>query len=769
MASPQWDLNLGLGLTIPLPAAMAEQLRQHHQQHHQHQPPLPCISASASAPVLVPLRTRRLQSPFQSPLKSQLQSPLQSHSNSQLSCQPSPLLLHQTPYNLLKDIDKNQQNNDRNDSHNDDNNSHSHSHSNEVDETTKWEDVMQVLPPPNEDPTRSGINCNDNHDVSNNNNTVHDDKNDEMMTSHDNTDNNSIDNNEDDISMSPPPTLPLLLVDLQALCGFIPTTREEKRELEHQILMTLTQEEDQMISNINDTTIHDSNDNDDNNDRIAQYFHQQAAELLENQMAIHGDTSTTITDNLRYATIPYPDYLVTQGNTLVVTSQEWKRLLKPNKIPVVATIISHLVSCSQSLLWKFDMAKEIRQMAHHELHFQKQRNIAQQLLLWKTTTRKAQLDKLYQVRETFDHRLEVARQGLLILDDQLNLQIAQESRKKGHNEGWDAFNITDVAFPHNESTLLYNDDNKDHGDHGDHDHHHDNNITADATTTDDGSELHSDQEETHVQTQLPSMDVATLPSISKEARAKARRQATIKRRRRKLHQQDIAAKLELQEERLHQAMVEDERIRDMCTNQEYRMAQAVVKSLELRLQQVDDLLESLQEEEWADEEEGEQQEEQMFDDSPLPNECSVLDRILAMILGTLPTPPDTTPENHYCCIKTTHTSLVNQWESYFGRLPPMPSSRGSKIDVFDTIFEGTLALDVARLSLNPCQSSETTSEARAEAYKLRTILGIVDVNDEWDDLEELDMIVPPAATIQKIKPPLTSTTKSSLRPGGQVT
>ena len=162
------------------------------------------------------------------------------------------------------------------------------------------------------------------------------------------------------------------------------------------------------------------------------------------------------------AVFPWPCQF-SQGNTLVVTAQEWKRLLQPHKVPVVATIISHLVACSQSLLWKIDMAKEIRQLAKHELHFQQQQNIAQQLLLWKTTARKEQLDKLYQVRETFDHRLEVARQGFLTLDEQLNQRIAQEWRQKGHKEGWDAFDITDIAFPRDGSaTVLNNNDNENH-------------------------------------------------------------------------------------------------------------------------------------------------------------------------------------------------------------------------------------------------------------------------------------------------------------------
>jgi hypothetical protein len=55
---------------------------------------------------------------------------------------------------------------------------------------------------------------------------------------------------------------------------------------------------------------------------------------------------------------------------------------------------------------------------------------------------------------------------------------------------------------------------------------------------------------------------------------------------------------------MQEARAQEERVRDLCTTPELRMAQATVKSLERHMKQVDDLLESLQEEEWADEEDG---------------------------------------------------------------------------------------------------------------------------------------------------------------------
>ena len=98
-----------------------------------------------------------------------------------------------------------------------------------------------------------------------------------------------------------------------------------------------------------------------------------------------------------------------------------------------------------------------------------------------------------------------------------------------------------------------------------------------------------------------------------------------------------------------------------------------------------------------------------------------------------------------------------------------PFSKGIENDGVDTVSKRDLDFDVATLTLNSCQSSEETEKAKADAFKLRAIMGITDVNDEWDDLEELDMILPPVATTPQIKDQLTSTTMSSLRPGGKVT
>jgi len=131
-------------------------------------------------------------------------------------------------------------------------------------------------------------------------------------------------------------------------------------------------------------------------------------------------------------------------------------------------------------------------------------------------------------------------------------------------------------------------------------------------------------------------------------------------------------------------MKQQESIRDMLKTNEERIAEATLLKLEERLKNVDDLLESLQEEEWADEEDEEQnvREANWGDKDKVEEEATLLDQILAMILGALPMEiyslleggSRKTEEEHYRYIMEEHTSIVKEWIAVFGRLPPFPSS-----------------------------------------------------------------------------------------------
>ena len=142
---------------------------------------------------------------------------------------------------------------------------------------------------------------------------------------------------------------------------------------------------------------------------------------------------------------------------------------------------------------------------------------------------------------------------------------------------------------------------------------------------------------------------------------------------------------------------EEEIVRELLKTTDERIAEATLLKLQERLQNVDDLLETLQEEEWANDDEDveddnkDEQEDEGNDDEIDSQSSSLLDQILAMILGGLSkeiihfrslsslqvkAAADvwtnmTTDEAHFRYIKDEHESIVKEWIKVFGRLPKL--------------------------------------------------------------------------------------------------
>ena len=142
---------------------------------------------------------------------------------------------------------------------------------------------------------------------------------------------------------------------------------------------------------------------------------------------------------------------------------------------------------------------------------------------------------------------------------------------------------------------------------------------------------------------------------------------------------------------------EEEIVRELLKTTDERIAEATLLKLQERLQNVDDLLETLQEEEWANDDDDvedddkDEREDEGNDDEIDSQSSSLLDQILAMILGGLSkeiihirslsslqvkAAADvwtnmTTDEAHFRYIKDEHESIVKEWIKVFGRLPKL--------------------------------------------------------------------------------------------------
>jgi hypothetical protein len=147
------------------------------------------------------------------------------------------------------------------------------------------------------------------------------------------------------------------------------------------------------------------------------------------------------------------------------------------------------------------------------------------------------------------------------------------------------------------------------------------------------------------------------------------------------------------------------------------------------------LLESLQDEVWEAEEDEDGDEKPnkpkfksgSSTQSGAPS-LSLLDQILAMILGGLPLEPGMTEEEHFAYIKHEHVCIVNGWERHFGRLPPPIGYHAS--DNFEDVFAASTTAPYQQQEDMPTHRSAIDN---VTAEEQRLALGIVDNNDdEWD-------------------------------------
>jgi hypothetical protein len=203
-------------------------------------------------------------------------------------------------------------------------------------------------------------------------------------------------------------------------------------------------------------------------------------------------------------------------------------------------------------------------------------------------------------------------------------------------------------------------------------------------------------------------------------RRKERMQRSKERKRREHREAQRRAMLDL-------LKAAEEELCSKYTTRELVMAQTLLQALEKKVQNVEELLENLQDEVWAAEEEAEAQSianegkgEMSNDDSA---DFSLLDQVLAMVLGALPMEPGHELQEHYQYIKKEHTEIVDQWKNYFGRLPPAASTGSTR----STSMDG----------LDSDEQNETMKKERC-VHEQRKEFGIEDNDDEWDAGDDSD-------------------------------
>lgn len=369
---------------------------------------------------------------------------------------------------------------------------------------------------------------------------------------------------------------PVILLDAKRLSGYIPTEDDQAKVMMESLRKAL----------FGDTGL---------------YHEEKLVELYSTRKAKHGISSGYHIQN-EFLELPYPELLRESLKTQTV----WIKLNQPHEIPVVQRILVHLISCQQPLLWKFDMRCEILRIVHEEMSFR-------ELEDWKKR-RSAELEQLYMVRETIEHRVKLAVEEELHLLKKRDQAIVE---RMGLRAGLTSFDLRSTVFCFPET----------------------GNEIMGFSTDNDAIYFERDEE---------SSDEGSW------------------------NQNHTDDKLRLEEhqhaEKLQAATDVENSVLEECTSSALRVAMAKAAALKKKLVEVDDLLESLQDEEWAEADDEVDSNQLMY---PHPRD-SLLMPILAMVLGSCEMQPTSLIQEH--------RDIVEAWEAFFGRLPPIPP-KGPKKDI----------------------------------------------------------------------------------------
>jgi hypothetical protein len=596
--------------------------------------------------------------------------------------------------------------------------------------------------------------------------------------------------------------VPKISIDLERLVGYQPEP-EEIESIKFQLLSAMwtryrLEEREETESSSSETPQEPPPD-----------FDFQVVDLLENGVASFSqptDHSSTLEEN-KNLIISYPTTIIASDGQAKSTPKMWKDAstypsssVGKEHTAFLPRLWKYLTYCSHNLDWKYQMSLELGNLVEEE---QGRLDYYQ----WTSTQRKAKLDQLYSIRETIVHQVDLSKEKYDSFVNEREILVKQEFQQHQRQA---AVGSSELTFPDKFALLGLDDrfapDQDDWGSDDDSYMHSDgssdSNLSDDGYATDaslsngeqdadsfpvgimdqdaleDGNESGNDdnvpatsvKNENAVHDELtadagqePNTTLTTdektsdQPSTSQSLilpfQKRKERQIRAKRRKRIERKE---AKRRAEKERLQKLKQE---IREKHTSKDMIIAQTMYEALSKKVENVDELLESLQDEEWQAEEEQEN-EGKSANPADKANEesFSLLDQILAMILGATPIQRNMSPKEHYQFVQEEHRSIVSDWKSYFGRLPSsVGSGAGGAPDIGDTK-----------------EKQEMPSPSQ-----LRLQLGITDnIDEDWDAEDDWEDSVDNRATNRKSqeakpvnKPSIPEPTKPKvvgLRPGGRI-
>jgi len=229
-------------------------------------------------------------------------------------------------------------------------------------------------------------------------------------------------------------------------------------------------------------------------------------------------------------------------------------------------------------------------------------------------------------------------------------------------------------------------------------------------------------------------------------------------------------------------------MRKICSTTDEKLALAVVTNLEKKLQKVDSLLETMQEEEWKDQEEGvlvddgftDEIDEFASEQHPEESDMSLLDQVLAMVLGAFP-PLGKPVQEHFARLKKEHEEIKSLWNSAFGRLPlsfvdpfhnnePIASESVGATDkklILEGTRDGDILFDESQDSSNLHGSDGQVAMPRISVKTSNIPSGLhrkeTEIPDDWENIDDFnDVLLPRSDAPEDVPTNIQNASKSIL-------
>eukprot|EP00934_Nitzschia_sp_Nitz4_P007818 Nitzschia sp. Nitz4//scaffold169_size48518//37169//39016//NITZ4_007079-RA/size48518-processed-gene-0.82-mRNA-1//1//CDS//3329538409//7808//frame0 len=564
---------------------------------------------------------------------------------------------------------------------------------------------------------------------------------------------------------SPGFPIPGVAINLEGLVGYRPSSNEVD-SIRGQLLSAMwsryLQSRDNGQLSVNDSEIDQSVvPPPDFDAQVTEFYNSGVAKFL------HDGSSHDMDQHVFSIQYP-PELVLLPSGALVRTSKLWEQFhQEQSTVPQFDSLKSLwtcLRDCSRGIVWKRDMAVELAALIRQE-------QARLDYIEWTESTRQAKLDNLYNIRETLVHQVELAKHKVRSLEGEREelVQDALEPHRRrlqasrSGDRAFGAFGTTDLSFPDEFQWLGIHDDrgNSDEEDDWGLDDEDGYSSFSDSNSEsnesipqaedtapvaneaqDAVSSQNSKTSDTNGVTDItfPNGDSLPANSLAPDSIVTNPLSSPFERRKERMQKARAQKKKErlarLENARKEELLQLENDLRSKFTTRDLVFSQATANALEKKMENVEELLESLQDEVWKAEEDAEAEDASILERTDQEDELSLLDQVLAMILGAMPRgSTDEDPATHFVNMQALHKEIVKAWKSKFGRLPPPAGRIGVARDV-----EGTTIFSESIASTNMSTDIGDTTTRRHDINRLSPSMGNEksfsehEVPDDWEEL-----------------------------------